>query len=146
MFDSFIPDSVKKIKAQIGNGHAVIGLSGGVDSSVATMLVAQAVGQSLTAIFVDTGFMRKGEPELVKKTFSGKYGLDFRLVDARDEFIGVLNGVSPSVAKIQKGECPITIQWDFDALSAKYQNPDMNLQVVIPSDSTVAGMYIQFIT
>jgi putative spermidine/putrescine transport system substrate-binding protein len=57
-----------------------------------------------------------------------------------------LNGVSPSSSNIQKGECPITIQWDFDALSNKYNNPDMNLQVVIPSDGTVAGMYIQFVT
>lgn len=70
-------------------------------------------------------------------------GLDFfkKLIDG-----GVLNGVSPSSANIQKGECPITIQWDFDALSNKYANPNMNLQVVIPSDGTVAGMYIQFIT
>jgi putative spermidine/putrescine transport system substrate-binding protein len=70
-------------------------------------------------------------------------GLDFfkKMIDG-----GILNGVSPSVANIQKGECPIAIQWDFDALSNKDQNPNMNLQVVIPSDGTVAGMYIQFVT
>ncbi len=70
-------------------------------------------------------------------------GLDFfkKMIDG-----GTLNGVSPSAANIQKGECPITIQWDFDALSNKYQNPNMNLQVVLPSDGTVAGMYIQFVT
>jgi putative spermidine/putrescine transport system substrate-binding protein len=70
-------------------------------------------------------------------------GLDYfkTLIDG-----GILNGVSPSSSNIQKGECPITIQWDFDALSNKYGNPEMNLQVVIPSDGTVAGMYIQFVT
>jgi putative spermidine/putrescine transport system substrate-binding protein len=70
-------------------------------------------------------------------------GLDFfkKMIDG-----GVLNGVSPSSANIQKGECPITLQWDFDALSNKYGNPNMNLQVVIPTDGTVAGMYIQFVT
>jgi len=70
-------------------------------------------------------------------------GLDFfkKMIDG-----GILNGVSPSSANIQKGECPITIQWDFDALSNKYGNPNMNLQVVIPTDGTVAGMYIQFVT
>jgi putative spermidine/putrescine transport system substrate-binding protein len=70
-------------------------------------------------------------------------GLDFfkKMIDGN-----VLNGVSPSSANIQKGECPITIQWDFDALSNKYNNPNMNLQVVIPTDGTVAGMYIQFVT
>lgn len=70
-------------------------------------------------------------------------GLDYfkKMIDG-----GILNGVSPDAANITKGECPITIQWDFDALSNKYQNPDMNLQVVIPSDGTVAGLYIQFVT
>ncbi len=70
-------------------------------------------------------------------------GLDYfkTLIDGH-----VLNGVSPSAANIQKGECPITLQWDFDALNNKDQNPNMNLQVVIPSDGTVAGMYIQFAT
>jgi len=72
-----------------------------------------------------------------------KPGLDFfkKMIDG-----GVLNGVSPSSANIQKGECPITAQWDFDALRNKDQNPKMNLQVVIPSDGTVAGLYIQFVT
>lgn len=59
---------------------------------------------------------------------------------------GVLNGVKPSTAAIQKGECPISLFWDFDGLSAKEENPDMNLQVIIPSEGTVAGMYIQFVT
>ena len=70
-------------------------------------------------------------------------GLDFfkKMIDG-----GILNGVTPSTAGIQKGECPITIQWDFDALSNKFGNPSMNLQVVIPSDGTAAGMYIQFVT
>jgi len=70
-------------------------------------------------------------------------GLDFfkQMIDR-----GTLNGVSPSSANIQKGECPITVQWDFDALRNKDQNPKMNLQVVIPSDGTVAGLYIQFVT
>lgn len=70
-------------------------------------------------------------------------GLDFfkKMIDGK-----ILNGVTPSAANIQKGECPITIQWDFDALSNKDQNPNMKLQVVLPSDGTVAGMYIQFVT
>jgi len=59
---------------------------------------------------------------------------------------GILNGVKPSTAAIQKGECPISLFWDFDGLSAKEENPEMNLQVIIPSEGTVAGMYIQFVT
>lgn len=60
--------------------------------------------------------------------------------------MGILNGVKPSTAAIQKGECPISLFWDFDALSAKEENPEMNLEVIIPSEGTIAGMYIQFIT
>jgi putative spermidine/putrescine transport system substrate-binding protein len=70
-------------------------------------------------------------------------GLDYfkKMIDG-----GILNGVKPSTSAIQKGECPISLFWDFDALSNKEQNPDMNLQVVVPSDGTVAGVYIQFAT
>ncbi len=92
--EDFIDSAVKKIKAQIGDGHAVIGLSGGVDSSVATMLVAKAIGKNLTAVFVDTGFMRKGEPGLVDKAFKGKYGLDFKIIEAQGEFMKALKGVA----------------------------------------------------
>jgi len=59
---------------------------------------------------------------------------------------GILNGVKPSTAAIQKGECPISLFWDFDGLSNKDQNPNMNLKVVIPKDGTVAGLYVQFVT
>lgn len=88
-------------------------------------------------IVLGSAFARGGDETNVQP------GLDFfkKMIDG-----GILNGVSPSAASITKGECPITIQWDFDALSNKYQNPNMNLQVVIPSDGTVAGLYIQFTT
>lgn len=91
--DSFISEAVEKIKKQVNGGHAIIGLSGGVDSSVATILTAKAIGKNLTAIFVDTGFMRKGEPEMVRETFSG-YDMDFRVVDAREEFMEALKGIA----------------------------------------------------
>jgi GMP synthase (glutamine-hydrolysing) len=91
---NFIEEAVEGIRQRVGGGHAVIGLSGGVDSSVATMLTARAIGKNLTAVFVDTGFMRKGEPELVEKTFKGNYGIDFKTVDARDGFLSALMGVS----------------------------------------------------
>ncbi len=59
---------------------------------------------------------------------------------------GILNGVKPSTEAVQKGECPISLFWDFDALANKEENAAMNLQVVIPSEGTVGGMYVQFIT
>ena len=71
-------------------------------------------------------------------------GLDFfkQMIDKK-----ILNGVKPSIANVQKGECPISLFWDFDALSYKAQMPEMkNLKVVIPSSGSVAGMYIQFVT
>jgi GMP synthase (glutamine-hydrolysing) len=92
--EEFINESVEKIKEQVKDGHAVIGLSGGVDSSVASLLVAKAIGKNLKAVFVDTGFMRKGEPELIRSIFEGKYDLNFKIVDAREEFMKELKGVS----------------------------------------------------
>ncbi len=72
-----------------------------------------------------------------------KPGLDFfaQMIEK-----GILSGVKPSTASIQKGECPISLFWDFDALNAKKENPNMNLEVIIPKEGSVAGIYIQFIT
>ncbi len=92
--DQFISDAAEKIKKQVGTGHAIIGLSGGVDSSVAALLTGMGIGKNLTAVFVDTGFMRKGEPEMVNKVFKGKYDLNFKIVDAQDEFMAALKGVA----------------------------------------------------
>ena len=68
--EDIIEKMVQEIKAEVGSAKAIIGLSGGIDSSVATALAAKALGDQLTAVFVDHGFMREGEPEAIHETFS----------------------------------------------------------------------------
>ena len=87
----FIEDAIKKIKDQIGDEKAIIALSGGVDSSVCSVLVQQAIGDNLTAVFVDHGLLREGEVEQVTNTFKDR--LNFKFVDASDEFMDALAGV-----------------------------------------------------
>ena len=87
----FIEDAVQKVKDQIGDEKAIIALSGGVDSSVCSVLVQQAIGDNLTAIFVDHGLLREGEVEQVTDTFKDR--LNFKFVDASDEFMDALEGV-----------------------------------------------------
>lgn len=96
MFDAggFVSGAVERIKVEVGSRRAVIGLSGGVDSSVAAVLVYKALGENLVSVFVDTGFMRKGEGAQIRDVFEGKFGLNFRLVDAGREFMDLLSGVS----------------------------------------------------
>ncbi len=91
--ESFVSRSVKEIRDEVGDGRCIIALSGGVDSSTAAVLAAKAIGKKLTAVFVDHGFMRKGEPEEIKKTFS-KFNLNFICLDERKRFIGKLRGVT----------------------------------------------------
>ena len=86
----FIEDAVQKIKDQIGDEKAIIALSGGVDSSVCSVLVQEAIGDNLTAIFVDHGLLREGEVEQVTNTFKDR--LNFKFVDASDEFMDALAG------------------------------------------------------
>lgn len=88
----FIDDAVKKIKDEINDEKAVIALSGGVDSSVCSVLVGESIGDNLTAIFVNHGLLRKGEAEQVINTF--KERLNFIYVDASDEFLEALRGVT----------------------------------------------------
>ena len=87
----FIEDAVQKIKDQIGDEKAIIALSGGVDSSVCSVLVQEAIRDNLTAIFVDHGLLRAGEVEQVINTFKDR--LNFKFVDASDEFMDALAGV-----------------------------------------------------
>ncbi len=90
----WIEAQVAEIKAKVGNGRALCALSGGVDSTVAAYLVHRAIGKQLTCVYVDTGLMRQGETEQIKKTFSALPQLDFRVVDAEKEFLTALAGVT----------------------------------------------------
>ncbi len=92
--NAFHAAMVEKIRAQVGNGRVICGLSGGVDSSVAAVLIHEAIGDQLTCIFVDTGMMRSGESEEVVSLFRGHYNIPLIHADAREMFLGRLAGVS----------------------------------------------------
>jgi len=91
--EDLIGKMVAELKAEIGDSRAIIGLSGGIDSSVATALAAKALGDKLTAVFVDHGFMREGEPEAIRQTFE-KFPINFVMADAQERFMQKLKGVS----------------------------------------------------
>ena len=96
---SVIEDQVQRIRAQVGEGRVICGLSGGVDSSVAALLVHRAIGDQLTCVFVDHGLMRKNEGEQVVAAFRDRFKIDLRAVDAEDRFLARLAGVSDPEAK-----------------------------------------------
>ena len=87
-----IDKMVKEIKAEAGESEAIIGLSGGIDSSVATALAAQALKDRLTAVFVDHGFMREGEPEAIEQAFK-KFPINFVRANTQERFMKKLKGV-----------------------------------------------------
>ena len=92
--EAFIELQVAEIQAKVGDGHILCALSGGVDSSVAAALVHRAVGDQLTCVFVDHGFMRKNEAEQVKKIFAEEFQLHLVFVDVHERFMQKLAGVS----------------------------------------------------
>jgi len=96
---AFIEETVEAIRAQIGEGTAICGLSGGVDSSVAAALVHRAIGDRLTCVFVDNGVLRKGERESVERTFRKHMGIRLIVVDAADRFLDALAGVEEPETK-----------------------------------------------
>ena len=91
---AFRDAEIAKIRAQVGDGRVICGLSGGVDSAVAAVLIHEAIGDQLTCIFVDTGLMRTGEAEQVVSLFRGHYNIPLVHVDASDLFLGRLEGVA----------------------------------------------------
>ncbi len=91
---AFIEEAVARIQEQVGDGSVICGLSGGVDSAVAALLVHRAIGDRLTCIFVDTGCMRQGEAEQVVETFRANLGIPLVAVDASERFLARLAGVT----------------------------------------------------
>ncbi len=92
--DSFVDASVRRIREQIGDKKVLCALSGGVDSSVAAVMVAKAVGRQLTCIFVDHGLLRKDEGDMVEEMFTKNYDIKFGSVNAEARFLDKLRGVS----------------------------------------------------
>ena len=92
--DSFIESEITKIRETVGDKKVLLGLSGGVDSSVVGVLLQRAIGDQLTCIFVDHGLLRKGEGDQVMDSLSGKFGLNIIRVNAKERFMEKLAGVS----------------------------------------------------
>ena len=95
----YIAEAVAQIREQVGDEEVILGLSGGVDSSVAAALIHRAIGKQLTCVFVDNGLLRKNEREQVRETFEKNMGLKLIVVDAVDRFMNELAGVNDPEAK-----------------------------------------------
>jgi GMP synthase (glutamine-hydrolysing) len=90
---SFIEEKTREVREAVGEEHVLLGLSGGVDSSVAAVLLHEAIGDQLHCVFVDTGLLRKKERDDVERTFRQHFHIDLHVVDARDRFFDALEGV-----------------------------------------------------
>lgn len=96
---NYVNEAVEKIRKHVGKEEVILGLSGGVDSSVAAALIHRAIGDQLTCVFVDNGLLRLNEREQVSKTFHDNMGLKLVVVDASDRFMDALRGVTDPEAK-----------------------------------------------
>ncbi|WP_153110109.1 glutamine-hydrolyzing GMP synthase [Propionivibrio limicola] len=95
----YVNEAIEKVRAQVGKEEVILGLSGGVDSSVVAALLHRAIGDQLTCVFVDNGLLRLNEAEQVMQTFARNLGVKVIHVDAAEQFMGHLKGVSDPEAK-----------------------------------------------
>lgn len=134
---SFIDDKVKLISKAVGDKQVICGLSGGVDSSVAAVLVHRAIGKQLTCIFVDHGLLRKGEAEEVYDTFTKQFQMNLIMVDAKDRFLNRLKGVSePEKKRKIIGEEFIRV---FEEEAGKLNGAEFLVQGTIYPDVVESG-------
>lgn len=90
----FVESIIKDIKDSAGDEKAICALSGGVDSSVAALLVYRAIGKNLTSFYIDSGLMRENETEALKEVFKNDYDMDIQIIEAKDEFLQALKGIT----------------------------------------------------
>lgn len=138
--DSFVEESIAKIKDQVGNGKVLCALSGGVDSSVAAVMMSKAVGKQLTCVFVDHGLLRKDEGDQVEEVFGpdGQYDLNFIRVNAQQRFYDALAGVDdPEKKRKIIGELFIRV---FEEEAKKIGAVDFLVQGTIYPDIVESGL------
>ena len=138
----FVDESVKRIKALVGNHNVICGLSGGVDSSVTAALIKRAIGDQVKAIFVDNGLLREGEVDEIRAMFTNDYPIDFRIVDAADLFLDELKGVvDPETKRKIIGKIFIDVFHDAasDVKGAKFLAQGTLYPDIIESRSVLGG-------
>jgi len=129
---SYIETSKEQIRAQVGNKHVICGLSGGVDSSVAAVLIHEAIGDQLTCVFVNNGLLRLGEAEKVQHIFRDHFHIPLVYVDAEESFLKLLKGVTdPETKRKRIGYEFINI---FDQESNKLEQVDFLAQGTLYPD------------
>ncbi|NJK69155.1 MAG: glutamine-hydrolyzing GMP synthase [Microcoleus sp. CSU_2_2] len=96
---TFVEESIREIRAQVGDKRVLLALSGGVDSSTLAFLLHRAIGDQLTCMFIDQGFMRKHEPERLVKLFKEQFHIDVEYVNARERFLSQLEGITDPEVK-----------------------------------------------
>jgi GMP synthase (glutamine-hydrolysing) len=133
----YINEEVSRIRKQVGQGKVICGLSGGVDSAVASAIVHKAIGDQLTCIFVDHGLLRKGEAEQVKRTFGEEFNIPLVYVDAKARFLARLAGVQdPETKRKIIGDEFINV---FDEEAEKIKDVRYLVQGTIYSDVIESG-------
>lgn len=135
--DDFIDLQIAKIRETVGDKKVLLGLSGGVDSSVVGVLLHKAIGNQLTSIFVDHGLLRKNEADQVMEMLGGKFGLNIIKVDAQERFLGKLEGISdPETKRKTIGNEFIRV---FDDEATKLKGIDFLAQGTLYTDVIESG-------
>ncbi|MFA9424218.1 MAG: glutamine-hydrolyzing GMP synthase, partial [Sedimentibacter sp.] len=138
---NFCEESIAKIKAQVGDKKALCAMSGGVDSSVAAVMIHKAIGSNLICVFVDHGLLRKDEGDQVEQVFKDKFNMNLIRVNARERFLGKLAGVSDpeTKRKIIGNEFIRVFEEEKEKLKDKFGHIDYLVQGTIYPDVIESG-------
>lgn len=137
--DDFITQQIAEIRETVKDKHVILGLSGGVDSSVAAAIIGKAIGKQLTCIFVDTGLLRKNESIEIMKAYEKNFDININLIDGSDLFFTKLKGIKEPEAKRKViGQCFINV---FTQAAKEFKNADFLAQGTIYPDVIESSSY-----
>jgi GMP synthase (glutamine-hydrolysing) len=139
----FVEDTIRQVREQVGEDHVLLGLSGGVDSSVVAALLHKAIGDQLHCVYVDNGLMRHRETEEIEELFGNAFGIDLVVAREGDLFLGKLEGVADGVQRLTDNLSDINLEELIVPFTDFLKQSGPDISTILSNTAAIASQRIR---